>query len=86
MPPRKITCQQFIGALDVYLSGGGSANVRARLSAHVERCANCTTYQRFYAATIGLAKESLDDPEPVKFPEELLRTILLQRCRSVSKT
>jgi anti-sigma factor RsiW len=78
-----MTCRDFVEFLIDYLSGGLSADERARFEAHLAECEDCMNYLRTYQDTIRLARGVLcaeaGASVPPDVPEELLAAIVASR-------
>ena len=75
-----MTCQDVIAVLADYLETTLSAELRARLEAHLSDCAACRAYLATYRKTRALAAEA----GRVEMPEEMkarLRDFLLRELR-----
>jgi anti-sigma factor RsiW len=59
-----ITCERLIGTLDDYVSAEMTADDRAEVERHLERCDSCVAYLDSYRRTIQLEK-LLTDYDPV---------------------
>ena len=79
-----MTRRELTDFLDDYLAGELAADVRGRFEAHLAECRDCLVYLRDYRRTVGLLRETRDDPESAPaadVPAELLRAIRAARTR-----
>ena len=56
-----ITCEQLITTLDDYVGEEMTAEERAEVERHLERCDSCVEYLDSYRRTIELEKLLVDD-------------------------
>ena len=76
---KPITCQEFIGALDEYVSGELPDGRRSAASEHLLVCRSCGAYEESYRRTIELEKQLTRDDLRAALPVELAREIERQR-------
>ncbi len=84
-----LTCREFIGFLDDYLSGTQAAEVRADFELHLSVCTYCVDYLKTYEDAIKLGKcihcdDEHPDQLPPDVPEELLQAILAARAKGAT--
>ena len=76
-----LTCRDFIGFLDDYLSGTQAEQVRVDFESHLSVCPYCVDYLKTYEDAIKLGKcvhcdDENPDRLPADVPEELVQAIL----------
>ena len=84
-----LTCREFIGFLDDYLSGTQAAEVRSDFESHLSVCSYCVDYLKTYEDSIKLGKcVHCDDEHPGQLPpdvpEELVQAILAARAKDTT--
>ncbi len=84
-----LTCREFIGFLDDYLSRAQPPQVRADFESHLSVCPYCVDYLRTYGDAIKLGKcvhcdDEHPDQLPPDVPEELVQAILAARAKDTS--
>ena len=77
-----MTCRDFTGFLDDYLTGQLPTHVRVQFETHLALCANCATYLAQYRDTIAMGRAVFREDEtrlPPDVPDDLIAAILRAR-------
>ncbi len=80
-----MTCREFVGFLDDYLSREMPETVRIDFEAHLAECTNCRAYLQTYKTTLRFVEQACVEPEepiPADVPRELIEAILKAYERS----
>ena len=85
----RLTCREFIGFLDDYLSGTQAALVRADFESHLSACSYCVDYLKTYEDAIKLGRcvhcdDEHPDQLPPDVPEELVQAVLAARRKGAT--
>ena len=87
MPPRELTCREFVGLIRVLRDGELSDTDRRSFSQHAAKCRRCSDYLKGYELTITATKriaDDMNDSAETTVPKSLVSRILGDRARRPS--